>query len=57
MISLALAVRKFGSNTGAAAIVEYGLLILFIAVLVIVAIHTLGSAISNTLNAANNQMS
>jgi Flp pilus assembly pilin Flp len=49
-------IRKFGSETEGAAIVEYGLLILLIAVLCIVAIRVLGSSISNTMNSASNQM-
>jgi len=50
------AVRMFSSDSEGAAIVEYGLLILLIAVLCIVAIKVLGSSISNTLNSASNQM-
>jgi len=50
------AVRRFSSDSEGAAIVEYGLLILLIAVLCIVAIKVLGSSISNTLNSASNQM-
>jgi len=50
------AIRKFGSDTEGAAIVEYGLLILLVAALCIVAIRVLGSSISNTMNAASNQM-
>ena len=49
-------VRKFSLDSEGAAIVEYGLLILLIAVLCIVAIKVLGSSISNTMNAASNQM-
>ena len=50
------AIRRFVSDSEGAAIVEYGLLILLIAVLCIVAIKVLGSSISNTMNAASNQM-
>ena len=50
------AIRKFCSRAEGASIVEYGFLILLIAVLCIVAVRVLGSGISNTLNSANNQM-
>lgn len=50
------AIRRFLSDSEGAAIVEYGLLILLIAVLCIVAIRVLGSSISNTMNSASNQM-
>ena len=48
--------KRLGTDDEGAAIVEYGLLILLIAVLCIVAIKVLGSSISNTMNSASNQM-
>jgi len=48
--------RKFYKDEEGAALVEYGLLVLLIAVLCIVAIQTLGTKVSNTLNTAGNQM-
>jgi pilus assembly protein Flp/PilA len=50
------AVRNFVRNEEGAALVEYGLLVLLIAVLAIVAVKTLGSRVSNTLNTAANAM-
>jgi pilus assembly protein Flp/PilA len=50
------AVRKFIRDDEGAALVEYGLLVLLIAVLCIVAVKTLGSKVNNTLNTASNAM-
>jgi pilus assembly protein Flp/PilA len=46
-------VRRFLADDEGAALVEYGLLVLLIAVLCIVAIRTMGSKISNTFNTVN----
>jgi len=50
------AVRNFARDEEGAALVEYGLLVLLIAVLCIVAVKTLGTKVSNTLNSAGNAM-
>jgi pilus assembly protein Flp/PilA len=50
------ALRRFGRDTDGATLVEYGLLVLLIAALCIVAIRALGSGINNTMNAAGNAM-
>jgi Flp pilus assembly pilin Flp len=49
-------IRKFWRETEGAALVEYGLLVLLIAALCIVAIRALGSGINNTMNSAGNAM-
>ena len=56
MSRLTNAVRNFVRDDEGAALVEYGLLVLLIAVLCIVAIKTLGTRVSNTLNSAANAM-
>ena len=56
MSRLTNAVRKFVREDEGAALVEYGLLVLLIAVLCIVAVKTLGSKVNNTLNSAQSQM-
>jgi pilus assembly protein Flp/PilA len=48
--------RRFIRDTDGATLVEYGLLVLLIAALCIVAIKTMGSGINNTLNSAGNSM-
>lgn len=48
--------KGFVRDTDGATLVEYGLLVLLIAALCIVAIKTMGSGINNTLNAAGNSM-
>ena len=50
------ALKKFASNNEGAALVEYGLLVLLIAVLCIATIKLLGSKINNTMNAAGSSM-
>jgi len=56
MSRISNAIRKFVREDEGAALVEYGLLVLLIAVLCIVAVKTLGSRVSNTLNSAANAM-
>jgi len=53
---LARRVGKLGRDTEGATLVEYGLLVLLIGVLCVVAIRVLGSGINNTLNSAGNSM-
>ena len=48
--------QKFIRDTDGATLVEYGLLVLLVAALCIVAIKTMGSGINNTLNSAGNSM-
>jgi pilus assembly protein Flp/PilA len=48
--------QRFGRETEGATLIEYGLLVLLIGVLCVVAIKTLGSGINNTLNSAGNGM-
>ena len=48
--------RNFVANEDGAALIEYGMLALLIAVLCIVAVKTLGSKVNNTLNTASNAM-
>jgi pilus assembly protein Flp/PilA len=54
--ALAAATKKFSSDDEGAALVEYGLLVLLIAVLCIVAIKVLGSKVNNTLNSAGSDL-
>ena len=56
MSRISNAIRKFVREDEGAALVEYALLVLLIAVLCIVAVKTLGSRVSNTLNSAANAM-
>ncbi len=46
-------IRNFLSNDEGAALIEYGLLALLIAVLCIVAMRTVGSKVSNGFNSVN----
>jgi len=48
--------RNFVSNEDGAALIEYGMLALLIAVLCIVAIKTIGSKVSNGFNAVNSAL-
>ena len=50
------ALQGFVRETDGATLVEYGLLVLLIGALCIVAIKSLGSGINNTLNSAGNSM-
>ena len=53
MKRLAKLARTFVSNEDGAALIEYGMLALLIAVLCIVAIKTIGSKVSNGFNSVN----
>jgi len=46
-------VRRFFEDDGGAALIEYGLLALLIAVLCIVAMQTVGSKVANGFNSVN----
>jgi pilus assembly protein Flp/PilA len=48
--------RNFVKEEDGAALLEYGMLVLLIAVLCIVAIKTIGSKISNGFNSVNNNL-
>jgi len=48
--------RNFVNNEDGAALIEYGMLALLIAVLCIVAIKTIGSKVSNGFNAVNSNL-
>jgi pilus assembly protein Flp/PilA len=50
------AARSFVRDEDGAALVEYGLLVLLIAVLCIVAVQTIGSKVSNSFNSAGSQI-
>ena len=54
--TLASAIKKFSVDDEGAALIEYGLLVLLIAVLCIVTVKVLGSKINNTLNSAGSDM-
>jgi len=56
MKRLAIAARNFVKNEEGAALIEYGLLALLIAVLCIVAIRTIGSKVSNGFNTVNSNL-
>jgi pilus assembly protein Flp/PilA len=48
--------RNFVKDESGAALLEYGMLVLLIAVLCIVAIKTIGSKISNGFNSVNSSL-
>jgi len=56
MKRLATLTRNFVKNEEGAALIEYGLLALLIAVLCIVAIRTIGSKVSNGFNSVNSNL-
>lgn len=56
MKRLATLTRNFVSNEDGAALIEYGMLALLIAVLCIVAIKTIGSKVSNGFNSVNSAL-
>ena len=56
MKRLANAALNFVKNEEGAALIEYGLLALLIAVLCIVAIRTIGSKVSNGFNTVNSNL-
>lgn len=56
MKRLAAITRNFVSNEEGAALIEYGMLALLIAVLCIVAIKTIGSKVSNGFNTVNSNL-
>ncbi len=53
MSSVVARVRHFFADTEGAALIEYGLLVLLLAALCIVALQTIGSKVSNGFNSAN----
>ena len=53
MIALPLQLRSFVREEEGAALLEYGMLVLLIAMLCIIAVKTIGSKVSNGLNTAN----
>jgi pilus assembly protein Flp/PilA len=53
MKSIVLAARNFVRDEDGAALIEYGMLALLIAVLCIVAIKSIGSKVSNGFNSVN----
>jgi len=56
MKRLATLTRNFVKDEEGAALIEYGLLALLIAVLCIVAIRTIGSKVSNGFNTVNSNL-
>jgi pilus assembly protein Flp/PilA len=56
MKRLATLTRNFVKDEEGAALIEYGLLALLIAVLCIVAIRTIGSKVSNGFNSVNSNL-
>jgi len=56
MKRLATLTRSFVKDEEGAALIEYGLLALLIAVLCIVAIRTIGSKVSNGFNSVNSAL-
>lgn len=56
MKRLASITRSFVKDEEGAALIEYGLLALLIAVLCIVAIRTIGSKVSNGFNSVNSNL-
>ena len=56
MTRLTAIARNFIKEEEGAALLEYGMLVLLIAVLCIVAIKTIGSKISNGFNAVNSNL-
>jgi len=53
VIALPLQLRSFVWEEEGAALLEYGMLVLLIAMLCIIAVKTIGSKVSNGLNTAN----
>jgi pilus assembly protein Flp/PilA len=47
------AVRRLVKNEEGATLIEYGMLVMLIALLCIIAVQTLGSKVSNGFNSAN----
>jgi Flp pilus assembly pilin Flp len=45
--------RRFGKSEDGAALIEYGMLVMLIALLCIVALKTIGSKVANGFNSAN----
>lgn len=46
-------VKSFSQREDGAALIEYGMLVMLIALLCIVALHTIGSKVANGFNSAN----
>ena len=53
MLILAKRVKTFLPNEDGAALIEYGMLVLLVALLCIVAVKTIGSKVANGFNSAN----
>ena len=53
MRKIAKRVKAFLPNEDGAALIEYGMLVLLVALLCIVAVKTIGSKVSNGFNSAN----
>ena len=56
MKRLTAVVRNFVTQEDGAALLEYGMLVLLIAVLCIVAVKTIGSKVSNGFNSVNSNL-
>jgi len=56
MNRIRLAARNFGQDESGAALIEYALLVLLMAVLCMVAIRTIGSKVSNGFNQADSNI-
>ena len=53
MRKIAARIRAFAGNDEGAALIEYGMLVLLVALLCIVAVKTIGSKVANGFNSAN----
>jgi Flp pilus assembly pilin Flp len=53
MHAIAKRVKMFLPNEDGAALIEYGMLVLLVALLCIVAVKTIGSKVANGFNSAN----
>ena len=56
MMSIVSAARTFVRDEDGAALIEYGMLALLIAVLCIIALQTIGSKVSNGFNSVNSAL-
>jgi len=50
------AARQFFKNEDGAALIEYGMLVMLIALLCIIALKTIGSKVANGFNSANTML-
>jgi pilus assembly protein Flp/PilA len=53
MREIKVRIKTFMSNEDGAALIEYGMLVLLVALLCIVAVKSIGSKVSNGFNSAN----